>query len=209
MFVPLAALTEASEVAQARRDPKAAIHLVDLLAAGEQRNYVADFRVTRTYAAHKAFADTESEARWHDAFVTRGGGGLTIKLPSSTLTCVEIDDKPSCQEIQTKKTLPTSAVLTVAIGSGAYDAIEIGGETIAGVHARCFRLTGHWPHVLEAFGTATDICVSPDGIVVRTRAPGPDFTEDRVATRLRTGIDETAIEPLLAGFQSAGAGVGR
>jgi hypothetical protein len=195
------ATTTAPESLLARNDPAAARQLIALMKRGDGVDRVVDYTFTRTRPGEKqslSFASTD--ARWKSAQLTRGSGGLTLKLPAATYVCQTVEVKPSCEKQPADHSLPPSEVTAVALALHLYDVVWAGDASIAGETARCFRLRARSnQHEVPGLGRESLLCLGKDGVPLRTRVQGLTTDEYR-ADRVSRHVDERAMESLLAGF---------
>jgi len=205
VLAPAAALSRASEPALARRDPAAALELFQLLRAGEHSNYIVDFTFTRVRSSDgQRLTSSTIGARYGRAVLTRGGGSLTVELPTFVYDCQQVDRRSSCTKRRQAQSISPAEVVGVEILRGAYDAVRIGAARIAGERAQCFRVRARSPRdEVPGLGRETVLCLTADGIPLRTRVSGALSTDEREATRVRRNIDDSALAALLAGFDTA------
>jgi hypothetical protein len=205
VLASVAGLSGASEPALARRDPAAALELFRLLRAGERSNYIVDFTFTRVRSSDgRHLTSSIIGARYGRALLTRGGGSLTVELPTLVYDCQRVERRSSCTKRPQSASISPSQAVGVEILLGAYDAVRIGDANLAGERARCFRVRAHSPRdEVPGLGRETILCLAADGIPLRTRVVSALSTDEREATRVRRDIDDAALAALLAGFDTA------
>ncbi len=211
ILAPVAAFSDVSEPLLARRDPEAALELFQLLRAGEHADYIVDFTFTRVRASDgQRLPSSTTEARYGHALLTRGGGTLTVELPTVVYDCQEVDGRSSCAKRPPTESMPPSEAIGLKMALGAYDAVRLADATIAGEVAQCFRVRARSPRDEQlGLGSESILCLAADGVPLRSRVVGPLSTDDRVAVRVRRNIDEAALAPVLAGYDTSALKVSR
>ncbi len=194
-----------SEPVLARRDPAAALELFKLLRAGERSDYIVDFTFTRVRSSDgQRLTSSTTGARYGRALLTRGGGSLTVELPTLVYDCQRVERRSSCTKRPQSGSISPSEAVGVEILLGAYDAVRLGDATLAGERARCFRIRARSPRdEVPGLGRETVLCLAADGVPLRTRVVRALSTDEREATRVRRNIDDAALAALLAGFDTA------
>ena len=205
VLAPVAALSGASEPVLARRDPAAALELFQLLRTGEHSDYIVDFTFTRVRSSDgQRLTSSTIVARYGRALLTRGGGSLSVELPTLVYDCQQVAGRPSCTKRPQSASISPSQVVGLAIVLGKYDAVRTGDASIAGERARCFRIRARSPRdEVAGLGRETVLCMAGDGIPLRTRVVGTLSTDERDATRVRRTVDDSALRALLVGFDTA------
>jgi hypothetical protein len=196
-----AALSSAPTLALPSPDPGAARELVALMRAGEGKSSLITYDFTRTLANGRRLRQTMQEGRSPELHVLSARSAMSIQTPTRTYSCTLVDTGSACHEETTGRTLPESEVLRVAIAAGAYGVTRQAGETIAGEHARCFRVLATGRGGLPDVGVETDVCVAADGITLRdrvVRATGD--VDERTARAVRRDVSPADVEQLARGF---------
>jgi len=190
-------------------DPGAAREPVALMRAGEGKSWLITSDFTRTLRNGRRLRQTMQAGRSPQLHVLTAGSAMTIETPTRTYSCTLVDTGSACRETTTGRTLPESAVRRIAIAAGAYGVTREAGATIAGEHARCFRVlaTGHGG--LPAVGVETDVCLAPDGVTLTdrvVRATGD--IDERTARGVRRDVSPADVEQLARGFDPGPVGIG-
>ena len=191
-------------------DPGAARELVALMRAGEGKSWLITSDFTRTLRNGRRLRQTMQEGRSPQLHVLTAGSAMTIETRTRAYTCTLVETGSACHETTPGLTLPESEVLRVAIAAGAYGVTRQAGATIAGEHARCFRVlaTGHGG--LPAVGVETDVCLAPDGVTLTdrvVRATGD--VDERTARGVRRDVSPADVEQLARGFDPGPVGIGQ
>jgi len=196
-----AGLTNTPDLLLPRPDPGAARELVALMRAGEGKTWLITYDFTRTIANGRRLRQTMQEGRSPELHVLAAGPAITIETPTRTYNCTLVDSGSACHEQHSGATLPESQVLRVAIAAGAYGVTREAGATIAGEHARCFRVLATGRGGLSGVGVETDACVAADGITLRdrvVRATGD--VDERTVRTIRRDVSNADVEQLARGF---------
>jgi hypothetical protein len=189
------------ELPLAPPDPGAARELVALMHAGEGKSWLITYDFTRTLANGRRLRQTMQEGRSPTLHVLTAGSAMTIESPTRTYSCTIVGNRSACHAATTGRTLPESEVLRVAIAAGAYGVTRRAGTTIAGEHARCFRVLATGRGGLPDVGVETDACLAPDGITLRdrvVRATGD--VDERTVRVIRRDVSIADVEQLARGF---------
>jgi hypothetical protein len=207
-LIPLAALTDAPAPPLARRDPKAAAALVATLRRGERAHFVVEYAFSRERPDGRILRAPLSEARTSFAHLIRTAVTLVIENARERYECELVTQSPQCQVHPVEDALPTSEVMRIAVAIGAYDVGSLGSTTVAGEPGRCFQMRHAHGSPLKAFGDRAELCLTDDGIPLRTRVVG-DGEETRVAVRVSRAVDSAALRPLLEGFEKTASALSR
>ena len=144
------AFTHAPLPAIVVRDPAAARDLVALMNSGERGEWIVTYDFSRTLANGRTLRQRADEGRsssWHVVIL---GPAMTIERGGRTFACAVVGGRSGCRRTSDGSALPESAVVRVAVATGAYDVVRKPDTTIAGLSARClsrFRLDVPKPRV--------------------------------------------------------------
>jgi hypothetical protein len=190
-------------------DPVAARTMLALMRAGEGMKSVVTYDFARRGAGTDDRRSQVSEAQLGSTQVTRAGDALDVRTATTTFHCQIVDDTPACTKKRSAPPLADSDVFATAIGTGAYGVTRAKDATLAGEHARCFRVRSvNGQPYLGDIGTETLACFAGDGVVLRKQVAQPNPVDDLVATDVHRRADDAALAPLLAGFEKGTAGLG-
>lgn len=182
-------------------DPGAARELIAMLRAGEGESWLTTYDFTRTLASGRRLRQIMQEGRSPALHVLTAGSAMTIESPTRTYTCTLVDTGSACHEEATGPTLPESEVLRVAIAAGAYGVTRQAGATIAGEHARCFRVLATGRGGLPDVGVQTEVCGAADGITLRDRVVHTTGdVDERTARQVRRSVSTADVEQLARRF---------
>ncbi len=184
-----------------RNDPAAARELVALMRAGEREHWLVASDFTRTLADGRTLRQRMREGRTRLLHVLVSGTAMTVERGNHGFVCNLVEERSSCNTVRTRRALPASEVLRVAVSTGAYGVTRESSETIAGERARCFRVFATGNGRLIDLGAETDLCFAGDGIPLSQRIVRPaDAVDERIATSVRRGATPRAIEQLERSF---------
>jgi hypothetical protein len=182
-------------------DRGAARELVALMRAGEGKSWLITYDFTRTLANGRQLRQTMEEGRSPRLHVLSAGSAMTIESPTRTYSCTLVGAESACHEATKGRTLPESEVLRVAIAAGAYGVTRRAGATIAGEHARCFRVLATGRGGLPDVGVETDVCLATDGITLRDRVVhATGDVDERTVRVIRRDVATADVEQLARGF---------
>ena len=203
MLVPVlcAATSEAPLPKAARRDPAAALHLVQRLRDGERADRLIQYDFTRANA-HGAVQSVVTEGRQGGLSLAIAGDTLTLRSTDRVLVCQRVTDTASCFRQPVDVSLPTSEVIAVAVALGAYDVATGRAATIAGERAECFDLRANKGHALPGLGDQTEVCLSADGLLLSTDVRTGAARESRTAQVVQRRISDAELDELLARFKA-------
>jgi hypothetical protein len=201
VMVCAVAFTHAPLPATVVRDPAAARDLVSLMHSGERGGWIVTYDFTRTLAGGRTLRQHGDEGRSSSLHVIILGAAMTIERGGRTFTCAIVGDRSGCRKTSDGAALPESAVVRVAVATGAYDVVRTPDTTIAGLRARCFRMRATGQGSLPDFGVETDRCLSDEGIPLRLFVVRPPGTiNEQVTTAVRRRATPAQVKTLAAAF---------
>jgi hypothetical protein len=201
VIVGAVAFTHAPVPAIVVRDAAAARDLVALMHSGERGQWIVTYDFTRTLADGRILRQRGDEGRSSSWHVVVLGPAMTIERGGRTFVCAVVGGHSGCRKTSDGAALSESAVVRVAVATGAYDVVRKPDTTIAGLRARCFRMRATGEGSLPDFGVETDRCLSDDGIPLRlfvVRPPGD--VNEQVATAVRRRATPAQVKTLAASF---------
>jgi len=186
-------------------DAGAARELVRLMRGGERESWLVTYTFTRTLADGRALREVMREGRAHDLHVLTAGTSMTIETARGSYDCTLVETRAGCTRSGDGKVLPESEVMRIAVNTGVYEVSRLPSRTIAGEHARCFRVLPTGPGMLPGIGTETDVCLADNGIALDERvARATGNTDERVATEVARGVSSDRIKALARRFDPGG-----
>jgi hypothetical protein len=185
----------------ARRDPVAAVHLVQRLRAGERADRLIQYDFARANGG-EAIQSVVTEGRQGGLSLLFTGDTLTLRSADRVLVCQRVASTSSCFRQPSEVSLPISVVIAAAVALGAYDVAAGRVVNIAGVRADCFDLRANKGHVLAGLGNQTEVCLSEDGLVLSTDVRTGATRESRTAQVVQRRISDAELNELLARFKA-------
>jgi hypothetical protein len=192
------AVSDAPLPKAARRDPVAALHLVQRLRAGEHADQLIQYDFTRGGAVQSAV----TEGHRGRLSLTLAGDTLTLRSSDRVLVCERVSPTAACFRRPVDASLPTSEVIAVAVALGAYDVASGRVVNIAGERADCFDLRVNKGHALPGLGKQTEVCLAKDGLLLSTDVRTGAGRESRTAQVVQRRITDAELAKLLAGFKA-------
>ncbi len=200
-----AALVRGPAPALRRADPRAARDLVASMRSGEHGSWEVTYSFTRTLADGRVMRAGLQEARRAAVHVVIAGASMTVERSGGSVDCNLVAGRSQCIESGGARDLAPSAVLRVAIGTGAYAVSRLPDAVVAGQRARCYLVwaTGHG--LLPDLGVENRTCLSADGIplgqvVIRATRD----VDERVAVAVERHVSDRAIADLIRSFDPNG-----
>ena len=194
------AASDASLPKAARRDPIAALHLVQRLRAGERADRLVRYEFARA-DARGAVQSVLTEGRRGRLSLVLTGDTLTLRSPDRVLVCQRVTTTASCFRRPADISLPTSEVIAVAVALGAYDVARGRVVNVAGERGDCFDLRANKGHALPGLGNQTEVCLSRDGLLLSTAVRTGAKRETRTAQVVQRRVTDAELDGLLAGFK--------
>jgi hypothetical protein len=198
----VAAIAMAVPIATARAplpaagDEDARGELLALARRSERATWLVDFTFERRLADGRRLTEATTEANRPPVHIVSSGATVTVRRPRSTVICTEADDGASCIERRDEPALASSAVYREVTRLGAYAVEAVGGRTIAGERARCFRLVARRA-VLTQLGAYTEQCYAADGVPLRSQVKQSTSLDTRVAQRVERAVTTAKLRALL------------
>lgn len=190
---------------QQRNDPAAATALEHRFEPSARGTWIVHSDFRRRLRDGRTLRDDVSELnRPPDTHLNAALGSLAGTLRGTGVGCASAGGKPTCSPDAAAPApdAGTAAIRTVTDPRlGWYTVRRNGSRTVAGRHARCFRVAATPKAGRLDFGLRTDLCFLANGIPVRKVVVRRSGTDTTTATSVRETVTDADIDAFVAPFR--------
>jgi hypothetical protein len=178
------------------RDTNARRDLLALARRRERRDWLVEYRFTRTLANGQHLDQRTTEANRPPVHVTSSSTAVTVDFGDHTASCTSTADGPKCIDEKSGPALELSAVYAEVTRLGAYRVERAPARTVANEIAQCFRLVANgraWPQL----GDTTEQCYAHDGVPLWSELVRASARDTRVARRVERDVSAKTVSALV------------